>query len=485
MTVIPIHKNTHQLNDSDFRRCVGKSLLGFIQDQRQPRPRYDANKLREQLDYINQKFYSVSGQGNSLVYKMRQKNKDAIKVSKKSIYDTVYRHFKGDIEDVLTIDNIMLYFIPACVGEIYAPCTKYHYIDKDSSRYANTYLPPKYTKQTTTIARPAMWQRYLDRLMPPENLCWYRDNQNYQFKQQDYYEQWIAQRIQQPHIAPEVAIVLRGDQGTGKSFVFDILLKALLGQSNYKAVSLAHIKGKYKATLWSSVLLQIEELNDTKKQIGEILKQLITQPTHLIEQKHQPSYQAEKHFGIVITSNEPIPMQIENNDRRYFIPHFSKVAEDSQKFFQEFADWLEYNNGYQEMYDHFNSVDLDDFDIRKAPITTEKTDLMVLKTPSESKHDLAMVMAYENQDCLFMPTKLAEHYKLDPTVAQMALRDAGFAPYETKKRWVKGLPPIKAWKHKDTKDPDRIWLGSKDYLHLDKSRPYEEKKHSHDKTLGW
>ena len=467
-------------NNSDCLLNLGKHIES-IRNRTNPRLPYDPIRFREQLDFISQTFYSVVGNGQSLIYKMRQPKQElnAIKVSKKSIYDTVYRRFKGFVEPILLLDTQMLCFVPAVAGERYEPSTREQYMSIDHSQYANTYIPPKYTKQTSTIARPAMWQLYLDRLMPPENLCWYRDNQNYQFKQQDYFEQWLSQRIQQPQIAPEIAIVLRGDQGTGKSFAFDILLKTLLGESNYKAVSLAHIKDKYKASLWSSVLLQIEELNDSKKQVGEILKQLITQPTHLLEQKHQPSYQAKKHFGIVITSNEPIPLQIENNDRRYFVPNFSKIADDTQRFFEELADWLEYNNGYQEMYDHFNSVDLDNFDIRKAPYTREKSDLIVLKTASESKHDIAMVKAYENKDCLFMPIKLSEYLKLDPVTAQQALRNAGFEPYETKRRWVKGLPPIQAWKHKDTDNPKKIWLGDDNYFHFDKYMTYEQKKYSY------
>ncbi len=460
MTVIAIYKDNdiHQLNNDDFKRCTGESILGFIQRKR-PRPKYTPKNFRQQLDYISDKFYSVSGQGNSLVYKMRQSNKDAIKVSKKALIDTVYRHFKGDIEDLLLIDNMLLWFVPACLGEVYAPCTKHLYLDKDAERYANTYQPSKYIKQKDTYTVPTIFKEYLDRIMPPENKCWFRNNQNFVLLQQAWFVQFIAQRIQQPHIAPEVAIILRGDQGTGKSFIFDIVLRELLGESNYTSVPISKITDKFKANLWSKCLIQVEELDDTKNKVSDQMKQLTTQKYQMVEQKYQASYQAEKHFGIVITSNAPIPLVIEQNDRRYFIPDYSKVTDDTQSFFQRFADWLNYENGYQQICDYLMSLDISDFDIRKAPITAEKLEMMSNRTASEDKQHIAYVVVMDNKNALFMPQMLNEHFKFGIPIAQRVLKDAGFEPYQNKKRWIKGARPIKAWKHKDEKKPNRIWLG--------------------------
>ena len=231
------------------------------------------------------------------------------------------------------------------------------------------------------------------------------------------------------------------------------------------------ITDKFKAHLWSTSLIQIEELNDSKNKVSEILKQLVTQTIHSVEQKFQDPYQAKKHFGIVITSNEQMPLLIEKNDRRYLITHFSKVDDYSQKFFEHFAYWLESYNGYQEMYDYFHSVDISDFDIRKAPITKEKQELMEMRTPSDQKKDIARTIAFENQDCLFFPTMLSKEFQIPNHLAVQSLREAGFEPFENKRRYSEIDPnPLQAWKHKNkTNIPNQIWLNQRETIFLKNS----------------
>ena len=460
-------------NEIEVERRTSKTISDYIHSLG---IQVNHTRLREQLDFIAENFYTVSGNGQSPVYKMRQAEQglDATKVQGRIVYQTVYERFEDQVEPLLKADKLMLYLVPPVVNERYDPSTTEQYTKTNNKIYANTYIPPKYSKQTTTIARPKLWQEYLDRIMPPENLCWFKDNQNSKLKQQDYFEQWIAQRITQPHIAPEIALILRGDQGTGKSFVFDMLLKKLIGESNYQSVSLEQIKSKFKSIMWRKTLIQIEELNDSRNKVSETLKQLITQTIHLIEDKNVPQYQAEKHFGIVITSNEKIPLLIEKNDRRYFIPKFCHVAEDTQKFFQEFADYLEYENGYQQMFDHLHSVDLINFDIRKAPFTKDKEELMVMRTISDQNQEMAMLFAYGKKDVLFNVASLVSKFKISPAVAQQSLKDAGFEPYLSRRRWIKGASPIMAWKHKDTKEPTQIFYGYDDYISITEDDPIDD-----------
>ena len=67
-----------------------------------------------------------------------------------------------------------------------------------------------------------------------------------------------------------------------------MLLKKLIGESNYQSVSLEQIKSKFKSIMWRKTLIQIEELNDSRNKVSETLKQLVTQTIHLIEDKNVP-----------------------------------------------------------------------------------------------------------------------------------------------------------------------------------------------------
>ena len=75
-----------------------------------------------------------------------------------------------------------------------------------------------------------------------------------------------------------------------------------------------------------------------------------------------------------------------------------------------------------------------------------------------------MLLAYENKDKLFFPATLKSYFHIKMAVAQQALKDAGFVPYQSRRRWID--KPITAWKHKDTKSPYFIWNGDKDPISI-------------------
>ena len=123
------------------------------------------------------------------------------------------------------------------------------------------------------------------------------------------------------------------------------------------------------------------------------------------------------------------------------------------------------------MYDYFHSVDISDFDIRKAPITKEKKELMEMRTPSDQKKDIARTIAFENQDCLFFPTMLSKEFQIPNHLAVQSLREAGFEPFENKRRYSEIDPnPLQAWKHKNkTNIPNQIWLNQRETIFLKNS----------------
>ena len=130
--------------------------------------------------------------------------------------------------------------------------------------------------------------------------------------------------------------------------------------------------------------------------------------------------------------------------------------------------------GYQQMFDHLHSVDLINFDIRKAPFTKDKEELMVMRTISDQNQEMAMLFAYGKKDVLFNVASLVSKFKISPAVAQQSLKDAGFEPYLSRRRWIKGASPIMAWKHKETKEPTQIFYGYDDYISIAEDDPIDD-----------
>ncbi len=261
----------HEQNRKDYQRLHRRDLNDRLTNPSRGQRRdisYNAKDFRLQLDFIRRLFYTITGSGNRTVYKMRQEedNKDPILIKKDSIYDTVLNYFDDEIEPLFfDADGDLLMYVTNCVAEIYAPHTTERTVQNASkSRFANTYIPPTYKPKKQVSQRPIIWQQYLKRFMPDTELCWYEGNEQNKFPQQKYFEQWIAHRVQKPHEAPEVALILRGDQGTGKSFTFDNILREIVGVTNYEALNLKTIKGPFNAGVFKNVCIQIEEANTTE-----------------------------------------------------------------------------------------------------------------------------------------------------------------------------------------------------------------------------
>ena len=67
------------------------------------------------------------------------------------------------------------------------------------------------------MQRPDLWQQYLNRIMPQEADCWWIQSYGGKVthRRQDYFEAFIAQRLQTPQEPCTVAMLLQGEQGTG------------------------------------------------------------------------------------------------------------------------------------------------------------------------------------------------------------------------------------------------------------------------------
>lgn len=393
----------------------------------------------EQYDFVEERFYSVTAVGTGDIYFMRnhERGRADDRASLKSIADTLRNRFGLHLHTGILVE--MEGIIPPCVAREYMP-NKAPVEQLDFAKYANTWVPPKVKPSDKTVSeRPALWQEYLDRLMPREHECWFTnaDGERTTLKQQDYLEQWLAQRVRFPQTPNNVAVVLRGDFGTGKGYWLDELASVLIGDINYKSVSTKDWKGDFNADMFESVIIHLEETKDTRQNTGEMLKKLITQNRHRANEKNIPQKQVYKHFAIAISSNHKVPISIDKGDRRYFVPAFSKHLQDNgdgvtgqnetQAFFHRFDHWLKRDGGYQEMRDWLENVELK-HGFMMPPHTPDKEEIWLEMTHQESASNnlTTWLMTQVDTEFLFSLDTLAEHRRISTADATMALKDAGY-----------------------------------------------------------
>ena len=183
-----------------------------------------------------------------------------------------------------------------------------------------------------------------------------------------YLRNWMARAVQRPQEPGQVAIVLQGGKGTGKS-MFARIFGKLFGPHFLPVSDARHLVGQFNAPLRQCVLLFADEafFAGDKKNEGT-LKALITEPSIVIEPKGVDATLEPNRLHIIMASNNDWVVPASSDERRYLV---LKVAPNKQKdttFFGALMDEME-NGGYSALLHELMSVDLAGFDVRDVPIT--------------------------------------------------------------------------------------------------------------------
>jgi hypothetical protein len=195
-----------------------------------------------------------------------------------------------------------------------------------------------------------------------ENLCG-GDQQLF-----DYVVNWLARMVQKPDQPGEVALVIRGEKGTGKGFFFRTL-GSLFGQHFMQVSNPKFLVGDFNAHLRDCVFLFADEAffaGDKKHE--SILKALITEPTLTVEAKGIDAEPAPNFLHIGVASNEDWVVPASADERRYCVLHArpSRATERSQ--FDAIARQLA-DGGRENLLYFLRSRDLSNFDPRDVPWT--------------------------------------------------------------------------------------------------------------------
>lgn len=139
----------------------------------------------------------------------------------------------------------------------------------------------------------------------------------------DYLINWLAYFFQALKKS-QVALVLRGNQGTGKGIFFNEIIKPLFGAEYCKTINDKSLSSSYLGgIIENAIFFNLDEISYKKvenKTIKNFLKALITNDTITAEKKFITLEKETNIYAqVLITSNEVYVLDIEPSDRRYTI----------------------------------------------------------------------------------------------------------------------------------------------------------------------
>ena len=183
-----------------------------------------------------------------------------------------------------------------------------------------------------------------------------------------YLLNWLAWGVQNPGDPAEVAIVLKGGEGTGKGVAIDTYGE-LFGAHYVHITQPSHLTGHFNAHLQAcSVLFADEALFAGDRRHDGTLKALITEPTIQIEPKGADTFAVRNCLHVLMASNSEWVIPAGADARRYFVLEVSDARRQDTHYFGAITRQMA-EGGREALLQLLLHRDLSKFNIRAVPMT--------------------------------------------------------------------------------------------------------------------
>lgn len=179
---------------------------------------------------------------------------------------------------------------------------------------------------------------------------------------------WMARAVQKPDSPGQVAVILRGAQGTGKSF-FAKVFGQLFGRHFLQVSDPKHLVGSFNAHLRDCVILFGDEAFFAGDKSHEsVLKTMITEEEMQIERKGFDTERSPNYTHLIMASNSQWVVPAGANERRFFCLDVGTQFRQNSEHFAEIAKQMD-NGGREALLEFLLNHDISEFEVRTVPHT--------------------------------------------------------------------------------------------------------------------
>ena len=233
------------------------------------------------------------------------------------------------------------------------------WIERRGATCLNLYRPPTIIRGNAAEAGP--WLEHL--------LKVYGDDS-------DHIQRYLAQRVQQPEIKINHALLLGGSQGIGKDTILEPVKRAV-GPWNFSEISPQTLLGQFNGFL-KAVILRVNEARDlgdvNRYQFYDHMKAYTAAPPDVlrVDEKHLREHAVLNCCGVIITTNyKSDGVYLPADDRRHFVAWSDLTKENfAEDYWKQLWGWYD-NGGYCHVAAYLAELDLKDFDPKAPPPKTQ------------------------------------------------------------------------------------------------------------------
>ena len=220
--------------------------------------------------------------------------------------------------------------------------------------FLNTYEPVKFDPLTESEL-----EEHPERILSWKNhihmIC------NESLKLGNYFHATLAHDLQFPNRNRTWAWLLQSTQGVGKGIIFNVI-KMLNGPRNVAHVTNDMLVDRYRQYLSTTDMIVCTETRiigrDASSKLDK-LKELISEDVHPIEEKFVNTRYHHGHFKIYLSSNDKVPVRIEETDRRISLIETLKtkkeILQEDPDYFKKLWAWINNFTNIKHLYHHYKN----------------------------------------------------------------------------------------------------------------------------------
>jgi hypothetical protein len=183
--------------------------------------------------------------------------------------------------------------------------------------------------------------------------------------------------------------------------------------------------GKFSHSLESNMLILLDDTKSKSEHTQTELKSVLSEESQYIERKGEMGEMRRTYARILLASNEKRPLNLDEDERRWFVPSPIRHridGDETQAFITDLVGWLESSGSMDALYNWFMTYDLTGFNPKRIQQTSTLREMIDSSTSVE--YDLAISFAEAKQ--VFTPACLKEEFGSQANLIKKHILEAGW-----------------------------------------------------------